>query len=191
MATGPLIRVVAAGAALSVTPINENFAAIRDFLGSLPVDNLNAYRANHVIHGYTEAVVSGATRYFGYTRFEGGTFAAEPTQLVVMMRRAVVIAANTVIVRVQKTSTDITGATASAAVWTTIGTITFNATNTAAAYRNEFVAAGDGAYVQSVAIAGQTLEDAYGVRFEAVDGGTGANSVELWASLTNKLRLRG
>lgn len=192
MATGPLILPITAGSALSMTEVVANFAAIQAFLASLPVDNLNVYKANHALHGYADAVLTATTRRFGYTVIEGGTFASEPVKFIVGLRRAVVIAANTIVVTVQKSSTDITGATASAAAWTTLGTITFTATNTAVGYRNDQdAAATDYWYVQSAALSGVQLEDAYALRFAIVDGGTGATSTEVWATLWCKLRLRG
>lgn len=191
MATGPLIQTVTPGAALSATEIANNFAAIQAFIASIPVDNLNNYKANHAHCWAYPTQAAGTTRDVGYTVADGGTFAAEPVLFVVAIQLAAALAVNDIVVSVQKTSTDITSVNASAAVWSAIGTVTFNATNTAAGYRSNF-SGGNFWVVQKATLAAQTLEDAYGLRLHVVNGADASCTfVELNATLWSRLRLRG
>ena len=67
MSNGPKIIAVAAGDALSVTPINSNFTAIQDFLTAVPVDNLEKYYCPNQMGGslYDDSGVGTGTTLYG------------------------------------------------------------------------------------------------------------------------------
>ena len=76
MASGPKILAVAAGDALSVTPINSNFTSIQDFLSAIPIDNLEKYYTSNVFMGMScrnsEPFGNGETVYGPYFMPEQG-----------------------------------------------------------------------------------------------------------------------
>lgn len=188
MAQGPYLNPITAGAALIADTVAQNFTAIQNFLASIPVDNLNKSYTALPLHGHlSDDLAAASTTYFGHQKVDAGAAATG-----LRVDAAITTSANplgggeTVVVTAQKTTPAVGGAPQSTDTWSDLGSVTFNATNTANAY---ILASETRRFAQQATLSG-TVADGDWIRFRVVSTTAAITLSFIDATLHCKARIR-
>lgn len=133
MGYGPKLTNITAGQALIADYVMQNFQAIANFLRSIPKQNLLQYKYTLSLSTTMDGGSALAlTKYWGLQKVDTGSDVGQIAIVAAIEPTAVPIA-DTIVVEVEKCS-PVGAAPVAADVWVGLGSVTFTAVNTAAAF---------------------------------------------------------